>query len=475
MKKSLIKHWLFLLAFIPAVVLADIASAANDKGASDVAATAQDRLRKIAIVYDYGAVGDGVTDDTAAFNAALLASKRVRVPAATYKIAGTVSAQQDGNVLIGDGDATVIHCTTVATCIDLSTKTYGTIESLKLTSTTAAIGINVGTVGHYFRIHRVHIDGQNAGVPAGFKTAAIKVSRSYYGEISHSDITYSTVGILGTNEFNGNFVRSNSIRQCKTGILIDDTTSNSDGSSIIGNEIESAAKESLYGISLQGADSMVVSGNRIEYGVGKAHIFINSGVSAANYNQLYGNVLEGTIAAITLGTGGGLGVNHTMISGGRGVGAVTFNSDAADTRFDAPGGAYLFPVKLTDNGVRTTLSLFGNLSFAAGITGGTTSPTATFKYSINGDMVTLLMQQLVVTSNSNSFTLTGLPAICWPRGNTQTLSVRLIDNGVFSFGIMQVKTDGSITLGMGANNNITGFTASGTKGVSDLVVTWKRY
>lgn len=53
-------------------------------------------------VFDYGAVGDGSTDDSAAFRAALAASatsgKLVQVPAATYAIAKPITWTSTGNV-----------------------------------------------------------------------------------------------------------------------------------------------------------------------------------------------------------------------------------------------------------------------------------------------------------------------------------------------------------------------------------------
>jgi hypothetical protein len=72
---------------------------------SYAAGSVGDKLKDIVSVKDapYNAVGDGVTDDLAAFNAALLAAKCVHVPAGTYKISGTIALTQTGNALIGEG------------------------------------------------------------------------------------------------------------------------------------------------------------------------------------------------------------------------------------------------------------------------------------------------------------------------------------------------------------------------------------
>jgi len=53
-------------------------------GAGAVARSAQDKMRDVVSVKDFGAVGDGVTDDTAAIQLALDESQAVFIPAATY-------------------------------------------------------------------------------------------------------------------------------------------------------------------------------------------------------------------------------------------------------------------------------------------------------------------------------------------------------------------------------------------------------
>lgn len=44
-------------------------------------------------VKDFGAVGDGVTDDTAAFEAAALSPQAAQVPVASYVVTGTVTGK----------------------------------------------------------------------------------------------------------------------------------------------------------------------------------------------------------------------------------------------------------------------------------------------------------------------------------------------------------------------------------------------
>ena len=55
-------------------------------------------------VKDFGAVGDGVADDTAAIQAAVNAYKNVFFPLGTYKITSTVTCSQFGQCFIGPGN-----------------------------------------------------------------------------------------------------------------------------------------------------------------------------------------------------------------------------------------------------------------------------------------------------------------------------------------------------------------------------------
>ena len=67
-----------------------------------VATTVENKLSQYVSVKDFGAVGDGVTNDAAAFNAALAASTSVYVPAGSYAINTTLNIPA-GTVLFGAG------------------------------------------------------------------------------------------------------------------------------------------------------------------------------------------------------------------------------------------------------------------------------------------------------------------------------------------------------------------------------------
>lgn len=77
-------------------------------GAGAVVTTVQDKLRESVSVKDFGAVGDGVTDDTAAIQAAInyigaAGGGTVRLPKSVYKTTSTLTIDYNSVELVGDG------------------------------------------------------------------------------------------------------------------------------------------------------------------------------------------------------------------------------------------------------------------------------------------------------------------------------------------------------------------------------------
>jgi hypothetical protein len=72
-------------------------------GTGAVLRTLQDKNRDIVSVKDFGAKGDGVTDDTAVFAAAALIGGRIYAPAGTYLVTDTTLFALAGTTIEGDG------------------------------------------------------------------------------------------------------------------------------------------------------------------------------------------------------------------------------------------------------------------------------------------------------------------------------------------------------------------------------------
>lgn len=86
---------------------------------ASVSTNVEDKLAQTVSVKDFGAVGNGVADDTAAIQAAISAAARVYFPAGTYKTSSTIIAsfaKKQSPILYGDGpSATVIVPTNAVT------------------------------------------------------------------------------------------------------------------------------------------------------------------------------------------------------------------------------------------------------------------------------------------------------------------------------------------------------------------------
>lgn len=123
-------------------------------GTGAAARTAQAKMRDVVSVKDFGAVGDGVADDTAAIQAAITAASaagggRVRLPAGSYKVGSALTVPTYVS-LVGDGaKATKIlraftgdfislggYCGIEELTIDGQTSTYGTGRGVVMTGST---------------------------------------------------------------------------------------------------------------------------------------------------------------------------------------------------------------------------------------------------------------------------------------------------------------------------------------------------
>ncbi len=78
-------------------------------GSGSITRTSSDKFAEAISVKDFGAVGDGLTDDTAAFQNALGSHNNVTIPNGSYLISSTLSIAA-GKCLIGSGQGSIIKC-----------------------------------------------------------------------------------------------------------------------------------------------------------------------------------------------------------------------------------------------------------------------------------------------------------------------------------------------------------------------------
>lgn len=100
-------------------------------GAGAVSRPVRDKLADVASVKDFGAVGDGMVDDTLAIQAALTTAKAVHVPSGTYRITNTLTLGH-GKSLIGAGQSAVIKGASTAFDLIHMPDGYATLSNLRL-------------------------------------------------------------------------------------------------------------------------------------------------------------------------------------------------------------------------------------------------------------------------------------------------------------------------------------------------------
>jgi hypothetical protein len=111
-------------------------------------------------------------------------------------------------------------------------------------------------------------------------------------------------------------------------------------------------------------------------------------------------------------------------------------------------------------------------TFVASLTGLTTVPTGTCRYTLTGKQVVLYVTNILGTSNATLMTLTGLPALITPARN-QVMNCFIQDSGVVGLGRANINSSGIIGFERySAINAIGNFVASGGKGVTEQVFTY---
>jgi polygalacturonase len=81
-----------------------------NEGSTDAVDTnVEFKLQEIVSVKDFGAVGDGTTDDTTAFVNALAASTSIYVPVGTYKLTSNITIPANTK-LYGESISGVLPC-----------------------------------------------------------------------------------------------------------------------------------------------------------------------------------------------------------------------------------------------------------------------------------------------------------------------------------------------------------------------------
>lgn len=158
-------------------------------GTGAILRTAQSELRDTVSVKQFGAVGDGVTDDLAAFNlavaAASLLGKALHVPAtsAYYKLSDTLTINTQSFSMFGDGTMSclVIHNATGADCIKVQAS-HVSIRDIGISGIAGSgNGLHINTTGavgegRYSGIWIGWVDGDGLRVTQGQSNIFTEIS-----------------------------------------------------------------------------------------------------------------------------------------------------------------------------------------------------------------------------------------------------------------------------------------------------------
>jgi len=201
----------------------------NQGGTGASSRTVENKLQESVSVKDFGAVGDGVTDDTTAIQAALdSGEKNILLPTGTYKTTSVLNRPSQVR-FYGDGCFTsqivashngVIIATTPGS---LEGDTYNSIEDIGFKNAAtynSSIGISLANMNQVV-IKRVRVeDGPVIGIQC------VYVLNSVFEQVSFIDCSDIGLYIYSSGAANGNnrnVYSQININNCATGIRLDGT------------------------------------------------------------------------------------------------------------------------------------------------------------------------------------------------------------------------------------------------------------
>jgi hypothetical protein len=137
----------------------------NEGGTGAVNRTVQAKLQESVSVKDFGAMGDGTTDDTTAIQAAINLNRGVFIPSGTYKTTSTLTLNTK-TYIYGEGTSSVINYTGSGYAISSTSVNVGdekkTISNFRIQSSTASVGIYLLNEYHV-SINNMYIYGNGSG------------------------------------------------------------------------------------------------------------------------------------------------------------------------------------------------------------------------------------------------------------------------------------------------------------------------
>ena len=265
----------------------------TQSGTGAVARTVQDKNRESVSVKDFGAVGDGVTDDTAAIQAAINSgASRIYAPSSIYSVS-TIDLRGKYVEIIGDGiTATIFKCRSATAVMFNASESSDIIFSpLKLTN----LAINgSGLAQTNLDIRYRHFTTFTDVLFYNATVQNVKAKDTWLMQWNGGGCTSAPIGIWLVGSNHRSAFRSISFQSCTTWHI----------------------KAEQSGTALDGNDALEFDNIDVEYGTG-AGIYLD--VTSASFRSCYlGENINGTVFQVQAGNieiyGGAVFYGHTTAS-----------------------------------------------------------------------------------------------------------------------------------------------------------------
>jgi hypothetical protein len=193
-----------------------------------VATNVEDKLAQTISVQDFGAVGDGVTDDTVAIQAAIdnsVSGVQIYFPPGTYKTTAALKVKTDTVLAGSNRDVCVIQnsVSTILTTNEPTATRYYEVVIKELTfdgvAVAGQIGINLPHVS-FSKLERVAVFNCATGIYYIAETSGGTVTGAYYNSIYDPLVSDCTNGIVFDKTANENSVYGGKITDCDAGAYL---------------------------------------------------------------------------------------------------------------------------------------------------------------------------------------------------------------------------------------------------------------
>ena len=245
-------------------------------GIGAVSRTIPSKLKDTVSVKDFGAVGDGVANDTAAIQAAINTGKKAYLPKGTYAIS-TLYFNANGQGLIGESPSSTQLISNVSSVAGTAiannsptttTRLFCTIENLQVNTASLAVGFAINWTSFQFGcIKNVWVYGGGSGCTGILLSANWTVTECTYNDVQDCYVGNVGKGISFGDGANTNTLINNRIQPLATGygyFLFGTATGRVSNNTIVGGGVEFPGVVSKGVYAGTGVDGLLLTGVRFE-------------------------------------------------------------------------------------------------------------------------------------------------------------------------------------------------------------------